>query len=109
MIKECNSNCSQFVLKTQIIKRKVDIDRLTGAYYQQVKNDIKRKIRDDTELLIIKITPKNEISEKCIVDCLMYLQREFTSIITIPENKADMKKEDFKEFEIMYNCTIIYD
>jgi hypothetical protein len=37
----------------------------------------------------------------------MYLQREFTSIITIPENSANIPKEELEEFERHYDCTIL--
>ncbi|WP_292378398.1 hypothetical protein [Methanosarcina sp. UBA289] len=106
---EYNNNFNQFALKMQIIKRKVDPECLTGLYYSQVKHDIKRKIKDDTELLLIRIIPKNPISEKWILESLMYLQREFTSIITVPKNNVNMKKEEFEEFEMMFNCNILLD
>jgi hypothetical protein len=102
-------NNEEGILKVQIIKRKVDPECLTGSYYSQVKNDIKRKIKEDTELLLIKIIPKNPISEKWILETLMYLQRELTSVVTVPKNTVNMKKEDFEEFEKMFNCNILQD
>jgi hypothetical protein len=99
----------QYVLKKQIIRRKFNTDRLTGKYYQQVRNDIKRKINSDTELLIIEIIPKNIISEKCILESLMYLQRELTSVVTVPKNTVNMEKKEFEEFERMFNCNILLD
>ncbi|WP_048127348.1 hypothetical protein [Methanosarcina lacustris] len=103
------SSCNQYVPKVQIIKRRVDPARLTGAYYAQVKYDIKRKINDDTELLIIKIIPKCQITKKWVLMSFLDLQRELTSIITIPENSANIEKKEFDEFERMFNCTICYD
>ena len=104
---KCNNG--QFIPKKQIIQRRIDPKLMSGKYYAQVKRSIKKRIKDDTELLIIQIIPKNEISEKCIVHCIMCLQREFTSIITIPMNTVDMKKEEFDEFEIVFDCNILRD
>jgi hypothetical protein len=101
-----DNDSDQYVLKRQIIRRKVDPTRIVPDYYRQVKNDIRRKIDIDAELLIIEIVPKSEITKKWIVETLMYLQREFTSIITVPENTSDIKKEDFEEFERRYDCVI---
>ena len=93
--------------KVQIIKRKVNPKLLSGAYYARVKNSIKRSIRGDTELLIIEIIPKDSISEKWILESFLYLQRELTSIITIPKNTVDMKKEDFEEFERTFDASVV--
>ena len=104
-----DSDYIQLVPKVQIIKRKVDPVRLNGKYYKQVKNSIKRKIEDDTELLLIEIIPSEPITEKWIVESFMYLQRELTSVITIPKNTANMKKENYIEFEKIFDCIIRYD
>jgi hypothetical protein len=101
----CNDN--RYMPVKQIIKRKVDPERLTCEYYSQVKRSIKKRIKIDTELLIIEIIPKTTITEKWVVDCLLSLQREFTSIIAIPKNTVDMKKEEIEEFETVFNCSIL--
>lgn len=105
-MKECNKDYNE--PKIQIIKRKVDPALLSGKYYRQVINDIKRKINDDTELLLIQITTKEPISKQWILESFLHLQRELTSVITVPENTVNMKKEEFEEFERMFNCTIYY-
>jgi hypothetical protein len=104
-----NRNNQNYSLKVQIIKRKVNPELLTGLYYSQVKNSIKRKIKDDTELLLIKIIPKKPISEKWILESFLHLQRELTSVITVPENIVNMKKEEFEEFEQVFDCNILLD
>lgn len=102
-IKECNKD----ELKVQIIKRKVDPNKLTGKYYQQVRSDIRRKIKADTELLLIEIIPREPISKQWILESFLHLQRELTSVITVPENTVNMKKEEFEEFEKIFDCNII--
>jgi hypothetical protein len=122
-------------IKQQVIIRKVNVNRFarTGGYeikngkrvtinyYSEVRRSINRKIKSDTELLTIKIIPvvKDEfplneygikdgkLSDKAIVEALMYLQREFTPIITIPENNSNLTEDDYKEFETFFNCTIL--
>jgi len=96
------------VLKKQIIKRKIDPTQSSSVYYSKVRYDIRRRIYPDTELLIIEIVPKSEITKKLLVQTLMYMQREFTSVITVPKNSADLTKEDLQKFESLYECTVVH-
>ena len=124
-------------LKKQTITRKVDINRMarnggyelkngkleTINYYSEVKRSLKAKILPDTELLIIKIIPVIKDEETLnryavnvkdgklvsgwLTASLMDLQREFTSVVTLPENSSGMSEADITEFEMMFNCTVL--
>ncbi|WP_292378368.1 hypothetical protein [Methanosarcina sp. UBA289] len=93
-------------IKLQKITRKVDPDKVTGKYYQQIRNDIKRKIKPDTECLIIEIIFTKYNTHDFITESFMYLQRELTPLITIPKNSCVLSEQSLQEFELVFNCTI---
>jgi hypothetical protein len=75
--------------------------------YNETKRRIKTHVYNDAEMLIINIIPDTVITEKWIVESLMYLQREFTPLITIPVNVSNLEVTDIIEFERVHQCTII--
>lgn len=91
----------------QIIKKKVDIEKLDGKYYQQIKSSIKCQVNNDVDILMIEITPKNQVEEMWILKSLLHLQREFTDILITPKNSLDIDENEMESLKERFGATML--
>jgi len=95
------------VQKVQIIKRKIDADRLNSSYYNQIKSSIKRNVNDNAEILMIEFIPKKPIENKAVVKTLLHLQREFTDILITPKNTISFEEGEIETLTDRFNASMI--
>lgn len=91
----------------QIIKKKVDINKLDGKYYQQIKSSIKCQINKDVDILMVEIIPKNEVEKMWILKSLLHLQREFTDILITPKNNLDINEVEMESLKERFGATML--
>jgi len=85
--------------KLRIVNITIDIDKLNGKYYKGKRREIRRKLKDDGYKILINPITNKKIEEKWVVETLMFLQREFTDLIIIPDTTVpDTELEEFIEF-----------
>jgi len=96
--------------KIQIIKRKVDTRRLNGEfgdegrYYQEIKYSIKRDIKNDADLILIDLTPKDPITNICTLETLLHLQGEFTNQLIVPPHSVNIENAQLNEITEFLNA-----
>jgi len=95
------------VQKVQIIKRKIDADRLNSNYYNQIKSSIKRNVNDNAEILMIEFIPKKPIENKAVVKTLLHLQREFTDILITPKNTISFEEGEIEKLADRFKASMI--
>ena len=95
------------VQKVQIIKRKIDDDRLNSNYYNQIKSSIKRNVNDNAEILMIEFIPKKPIENKAVVKTLLHLQREFTDILITPKNTISFEEGEIEKLTDRFKASMI--
>ena len=89
--------------KIQIIKKRVDTRRLNGEYgdegkyYQEVKQSIKRDIKQGADLLFIDLIPREPITNICTLEILLHLQGEFTDQLIIPQHSFETPRDQISE------------
>lgn len=91
--------------KIQIIKRKIDAEKLSGKtgdegkYYQNLRSSIKKSLNRDADLVMIDLIPPKPIQEIWMVECLLDLQSEFTKILLIPNNSVNLDVQRIEEMK----------
>ncbi len=83
-----------------IINLKVEVGKFSHCYYDKLRNKIQKKIKK-SDITIINFIPNKPISDKWIFYCLLDLQRDFTEIITIPEN--NLGEDNLNEWSYSFN------
>ncbi len=69
-----NNNISEYNFpKIQIINKRIDPKKLNNGYYQRLKCEIKKQIKEETQILIINLIPKTKINEKFYLKALLLL------------------------------------
>jgi hypothetical protein len=89
----------------QIINKRVDPSKLSNGYYQRLRYEIKKRIKQDTEILFINFIPKKDINEKWELETLLHLQKEFTNFIIIPPSSID--SSELKEWNDVFNPIVL--
>ena len=84
----------------QIINVEVNVEKFSHDYYNKLRNIIKKKIQK-SDMIIINFIPNKLINDKWIFYCLLDLQRDFTDIITIPNN--NLEEENLNEWSYSFN------
>jgi len=96
--------------KIQIIKKRVDTQRLEGRcgdegkYYNEIKYAIKRDIKQDADLLFINLIPKEPITNICTLEVLLHLQGEFTNQLIIPKHNFNVAHDQISEITDFLNA-----
>lgn len=91
--------------KVQIIKKRIDEDRLSGKYgdeekyYRILRHSIKRNLKNDADLLLIDLIPKRPIQEKWVVELLLDLQGEFTDKVILPISNVKFEEQELDEIK----------
>ncbi len=83
----------------QIINKRIDPDKLNCNYYNRIRREIKKQIKEDADILLINLDTNEPIKERYKVESLLHLQREFTDIIIKPKSTVDDQElNDWIEF-----------
>jgi len=101
-----NKNISEFNFpKIQIINKRIDPKKLNNGYYQRLKCEIKKQIKEETQILIINLIPKTKIDEKWKLETFLHLQKEFTNFIIAPPSSID--SYELQEWNEVFNPAIL--
>jgi len=95
------------IRRIQIIKKKVDIEKLDGDYYRKLRYSIKRDLKEDAEILMIEFIPNSPISDKSILKTLLHLQREFTDILIAPKSTISIDESELKNLTDRFKASMI--
>lgn len=94
--------------KVQIIKRKIDANRMDdGAYFRRVKRSIRKELNKDANIVMIEFVPKNPIKEKWALDTWLHFQREFTDILIAPRSEFEIDKNEIENLTNNFNATLV--
>ena len=78
----------------QIINKRVNVDKLDGRYYSKLKNEIRKQVRENPEILLINFLPNRPVTELWALMTLLDLQLEFTDTVIIPRTTIDAEQLD---------------
>jgi len=92
MTYEENNPLKQMMPNFQLINKRIDTDKLNRTNYNRIRREIKKKINNDADVLLINFIPKEPIKEKYKVETLLHLQREFTDIVIKPESHIETEE-----------------
>ena len=95
------------IQRIQIIKKKVDIEKLDGEYYKRLRYSIKRDLKSNTEILMIEFIPNSPISDKSILKTLLHLQREFTDILIAPKSTISIDESELENLTNRFKASMI--
>jgi len=68
----------------QIINRKIDVSKFNQDYYDNLRRELKKKVKKSVDIVLINFIPNEPLDELWKVWALIELQMEFTEIIIIP-------------------------
>ena len=89
----------------QIINKKIDPSKLSNEYYQRLRYEIKKEVKENTKILFINFIPKKDINEKWELETFLHLQKEFTNFIIVPP--SSIESNELEEWNDVFNPTLL--